>query len=74
MAGPNKLSGFKCPKCHGHYLFWEWKMMRGKGYSCQNCGYNFVIDELDFLAAGALGELGALISSRARETLVAKGF
>lgn len=68
----NKRSGFQCPKCFGYFLFWEWKAMRSKGYSCQNCGYNFMIGELEFLTAGS--ELGILIDGRARETLVRKGF
>ena len=67
----NRLSGFTCPKCLGHFLFFEFKLMSWKGYSCQNCGYNFAIDEIDFLTAGA--NLSALVEGRARDALARKG-
>ena len=46
--------------------------MSWKGYSCQNCGYNFAIDEIDFLTAGK--HLGNLVELRARDQLARKGF
>ena len=46
--------------------------MSWKGYSCQTCGYNFAIDEIDFLTAGA--NLGTLVENRARVVLTRKGF
>ncbi len=69
---PRKLSGFRCPKCLDNFLFWEWRTMSWKGYSCQTCGYNFAIDEIDFLTAGA--NLGTLVENRARVVLTRKGF
>lgn len=72
MSKPNRLSGFQCPKCHGYFLFWTFKTMSWKGYSCQNCGYNFAIDEIDFLTAGK--HLGNLVELRARGQLARKGF
>ena len=72
MSRPNRVSGFRCPKCLSKFLFWEWKTMSWKGYSCQTCGYNFAIDEIDFLTAGK--DLGVIIEYRARQTLARKGF
>ena len=72
MPTPNRLSGFRCPMCLDSFLFWEFKTMSWKGYSCQTCGYNFAIDEIDFLTAGK--DLGVMVENRARETLARKGF
>lgn len=71
-ASNRKLSGFRCPKCLGNFMFWEWKTMSWKGYSCQNCGYNFAIDEIDFLTAGK--DLGVIVEYKAKQTLARKGF
>ena len=68
----NKLSGFDCPKCHDKFLFWQWKTMNSVGYSCQTCGYNFMIGEIEFRTAGR--QLAALVEGRATETLARKGF
>ena len=68
----NKLSQFRCPKCGTAFLFWTWKKMSSVGYSCQGgCGYNFMIDEIEF---HTVRDRKSLVLGEARKVLARKGF
>jgi len=68
----NERSGFICPKCHKNFLVFSFKRLASKGYSCQTCGYTFMISEIDLLKAGR--ERKNLVDGEARKVLARKGF
>lgn len=68
----NKLSGFVCPKCHNNFLVFSFKRLTSKGYSCQTCGYTFMVSEIGLLSAGR--NRRSLIDGEARKVLARKGF
>ena len=68
----NELSGFVCPKCYKNFLVFSFKKLASKGYSCQSCGYTFMISEADLLMAGR--ERRNLVDGEARKVLARKGF
>ena len=66
------LSGFSCPKCHNNFLVFSFKKLVSKGYSCQSCGYTFMVSEADLLMAGR--ERKNLVDGEARKVLARKGY
>lgn len=68
----HNLSGFRCPKCYNNFLVFSFKVLASKGYSCQTCGYTFMVSEIDLLAANRNRK--ELVESEARKVLARKGF
>ena len=66
------LSGFRCPKCDDRYKVFSFKVLGSKGYSCQTCGYTFIVAVIDLLAAGR--DRKKLVEGEAKKVLARKGF
>lgn len=66
------LSGFGCPKCNKRFLVFSFKLLSSRGYSCQTCGYTFMVSNVDLKNAGR--NRRSLVLNEARRVLERKGF
>ena len=66
------LSAFACPKCNDRFKVFSFKVLASRGYSCQTCGYTFIIAIVDLLAAGR--DRKNLVLCEAKKFLARKGF